>query len=198
MKKINKKYIEFGLFIGLAIIIVCPILFGAFYIMHLEEQLIERDNLIRELTFRSNLVEEYFDIKQDSLGNTISYVLKDSKAIHITTTREVIREVDNTPVITQGDSIVSIDKMIYSHNQLIQDYNALYDKQLSLRSDLKKKESVLELIEKRYQITYTEERDSCFIVLKLINTEKVDSALLLLPVYRQRLYKVDDKWVIRR
>ena len=63
------------------LLVIVPVLL--WYISKLEEQIIERDNLIQELTISEDLVKEYFNVEYDSISNTKSYILKDSKKTRV-------------------------------------------------------------------------------------------------------------------
>lgn len=200
--KILRKVIEFVpiLFvIGLAVALVYCI----FYIGKLEDQIYERDKTIQELSFRSDLVEEYFDIKHDSVEHTTSYSLKRSVV------NPVILQQDSTELLFhKGDKLLTAKAFVNEYNALSKDYNVLvndYNKVIGDYNDyynekefqIRELKSALGLIEKRYSIHYVVRRDSTFSVIDLSNTEKIDSALMLLPYYRDKLKKVSDEvWTI--
>ncbi len=201
--KILRKVIEFVpilLVIGLAVALVYCI----FYIGKLEDQIYERDKTIQELSFRSDLVEEYFDIKHDSVEHTTSYSLKRSVV------NPVILQQDSTELMfRQGDKLLTSKELVDEYNELSGKFNklvdAIYRFEKEYNSEFNKNmrqieelESVLCMIEKRYNIQYNIiKRDSTFSVIQLSNTEKIDSALMLLPYYKDKLKKVSDSvWTI--
>lgn len=201
--KILRKLIEFVpilLVIGLAVALVYCI----FYIGKLEDQIYERDKTIQELSFRSDLVEEYFDIKHDSVEHTTSYSLKRSVV------NPVILQQDSTELMfRQGDKLLTSKELVDEYNELSGKFNklvdAIYRFEKEYNSEFNKNmrqieelESVLCMIEKRYNIQYNIiKRDSTFSVIQLSNTEKIDSALMLLPYYKDKLKKVSDSvWTI--
>lgn len=200
--RILRKVIEFVpilLIIGLAVALV----YCVFYIGKLEDQIYERDKTIQELSFRSDLVEEYFDIKHDSVEHTTSYSLKSSK------TNFVVMQQDSTELIFhRGDEMLTSQELVSEYNSLSRNYNKLvkdYNKLVNEYNDyynekeyqIRELKSVLGLIEKKYSIQYVIRRDSTFSVIDLSNTEKIDSALMLLPYYRDKLKKVSDEvWTI--
>ena len=189
----------FIIFVGLA----ASLVYSIFYIGKLEEQIWERDKTIQELSFRSDLVEEYFDIKHDSLEHTTSYSLKGSKA------NFTIMQQDSTELLfRQGDKVLTIQELVKEYNVLIKNYKLLikdYEDMANEFNDefnknmqqIKELKSALGLIEKQYNIQYVVKKDSTFSVIELSNTEKIDSALMLLPYYKDKLKKVSDSlWTI--
>jgi len=197
--KIVMEIVQIAFIIGLSVALV----YCVFYIEKLEEQIWERDKTIQELSFRSDLVEEYFDIKHDSVEHTTSYSLKSSKANY------TILQQDSTELVFhQGDKVLSAQDLVKEYNMLSKDYNKLvrdYNKLAKQYDDdfndnsfrIRELESALRMIEKRYNIQYNVKRDSTFSVIELSNTGKIDSALMLLPYYKDKLKKVSDSvWTI--
>lgn len=193
------EFVSILLIIGLA----AALIYCVFYIEKLENQIYERDKIIQELSFRSDLVEEYFDIKHDSVEHTTSYSLKSSKANY------TILQQDSTELVFhQGDKVLSAQDLVKDYNLLSKDYNKLvrdYNKLAKQYDDdfkdnsfrIRELESALRMIEKRYNIQYNVKRDSTFSVIELSNTGKIDSALMLLPYYQDKLKKVSDSvWTI--
>ena len=193
------EFVLILLIIGLA----AALIYCVFYIEKLENQIYERDKIIQELSFRSDLVEEYFDIKHDSVEHTTSYSLKSSKANY------TILQQDSTELVFhQGDKVLSAQDLVKEYNMLSKDYNKLvrdYNKLAKQYDDdfkdnsfrIRELESALRMIEKRYNIQYNVKRDSTFSVIELSNTGKIDSALMLLPYYKDKLKKVSDSvWTI--
>lgn len=176
--------------------------YSIFYSQKLEDQISERDKTIRELSFRSELVEEYFDygIMPDD-STKMYYTLKESKI-----PKRVVKEteyeyvdrlierekiVDKTPKIIAGDTTINI-------GELINRYNSISDTNYRIRQENQQLRAALSLIEKTYSITYDVSVDSNLIITTLKNTEKVDSSLMLLPYYRDRLEKdKDGTWMIK-
>lgn len=199
------------------IVLLAAFLYSIYYIDRLEEQIYERDKTIQELTFMSDLVEEFFDIEYDSITHTTSYTLKDSKKNYI------IPQQDSTQqMFTQGDKLLSANEVVDEYNKLLGQYNELADEynalvrnynELSYKykkivkeynvayndkmRQIQELKAVLGRIEKSYDIQYVITRDSTQSVIVLMNTERIDSALMLLPYYRDKLKKVsDDTWTI--
>ena len=52
--------------------IITALIYSIYYSSKLEEQIWERDRTIQELSFRSKLVEDYFDIKYTILNTYLS------------------------------------------------------------------------------------------------------------------------------
>lgn len=200
-------FVPILLIIGL----VAALIYCVFYIERLEDQIYGRDRIIQELSFRSDLVEEYFDIMQDSIEHTTSYSLKSSKA------NIVIKQQDSTELLfCFGEKKLSVNGLVEEFNMLLKDYHKLekdynktvkdYKKTVDDFNDEFKKNmrqiqeltSVLGLIEKRYGIQYDVKIDSTFSIIELSNTERVDSALVLLPYYKDKLKKTSDSvWTIK-
>lgn len=199
------------------IVLLAAFLYSIYYIDRLEEQIYERDKTIQELTFMSDLVEEFFDIEYDSITHTTSYTLKSSKKNYI------IPQQDSTQqMFTQGDKLLSANEVVDEYNILLGQYNELADEYNALvrnynesskkykkivkeynvayndkMRQIQELKAVLGRIEKSYDIQYVITRDSTTSAIVLTNTERIDSALMLLPFYRDKLKKVsDDTWTI--
>lgn len=193
----------------LILLIVVPV--ALWYISKLEEQIIERDNLIQELTISEDLVKEYFNVEYDSISNTKSYILKDSKktkVIEIEKENHYIKEY-REPQFKKGDKTLSSADLIKEYNKKDSLYNQLlsqYYNECNDKNSIKKKMSIyvkiLDMIEHNYGISYnikTENRDSIIIyTYNLVHTERVDSALMLLPYYNNKLKRENDSvWTIK-
>lgn len=193
----------------LILLIVVPV--ALWYISKLEEQVIERDNLIQELTISEDLVKEYFNVEYDSISNTKSYILKDSKktrVIEIEKENHYIKEY-REPQFKKGDKTLSSADLVKEYNKKDSLYNQLlsqYYNECNDKNSIKKKMSIyvkiLDMIEHNYGISYnikTENRDSIIIyTYNLVHTERVDSALMLLPYYNNKLKRENDSvWTIK-
>lgn len=193
----------------LILLIVVPV--ALWYISKLEEQIIERDNLIQELTISEDLVKEYFNVEYDSISNTKSYILKDSKktrVIEIEKENHYIKEY-REPQFKKGDKTLSSADLVKEYNKKDSLYNQLlsqYYNECNEKNSIKKKMSIyvkiLDMIEHNYGISYnikTENRDSIIIyTYNLVHTERVDSALMLLPYYNNKLKRENDSvWTIK-
>ena len=191
------------------LLVIVPVLL--WYISKLEEQIIERDNLIQELTISEDLVKEYFNVEYDSISNTKSYILKDSKktrVIEIEKENHYIKEY-REPQFKKGDKTLSSADLVKEYNKKDSLYNQLlsqYYNECNEKNSIKKKMSIyvkiLDMIEHNYGISYnikTENRDSIIIyTYNLVHTERVDSALMLLPYYNNKLKRENDSvWTIK-
>ena len=191
------------------LLVIVPVLL--WYISKLEEQIIERDNLIQELTISEDLVKEYFNVEYDSISNTKSYILKDSKktrVIEIEKENHYIKEY-REPQFKKGDKTLSSADLVKEYNKKDSLYNQLlsqYYNECNDKNSIKKKMSIyvkiLDMIEHNYGISYnikTENRDSIIIyTYNLVHTERVDSALMLLPYYNNKLKRENDSvWTIK-
>lgn len=205
----NKVFRIIMEFVPILLIIgsLAALAYSIYYSSKLEEQIWERDKTIQQLSFRSELVEEYFDygtMPDDS--SRMYYTLKESKIPkrvvkekeYEYVDRITVKTIDRTPDIYSGDSIVSLSVLIERYNTLQKKYNNLVDTVNRKNTEVTKQNMVLGMIEKNYGITYSAIVDSNIIKATLTNTEKVDSALILLPYYRDRLeLKEDGTWVIK-
>ncbi len=176
--------------------------YSIFYFEKLEEQISERDKTIRELSFRSELVEEYFDygtLPDDS--TKMYYTLKESKIPQRIVKEKVYeyfeKEIEKEKIIDRTPSILSRDSNI-SVEELIRRYNAILDSNYYNKREIQQLTTTLDLIKKAYGITYDISIESNRTITTLRNTEKVDSALMILPYYRDRLVKdTDGAWLIK-
>ena len=190
------------------LLIIVPVL--VWYISKLESQIIERDNLIQELTVSEELVKEYFNVKYDSINNTKSYILKECKKIRVIEIKKENHYIKEyiEPQFKKGDKILSSTDLIKEYNlkdslynQLLSQYSNVYDEQNALKSKMSIYVKILNMIERNYGISYemkTDNRDSVVIyTYNLKNTERVDSALMLLPYYNNKLKRESDSiWTI--
>lgn len=182
--------------------LMAAFVYSIFYFEKLEEQISERDKTIRELSFRSELVEEYFDygtLPDDS--TKMYYTLKESKIPQRIVKEKVYeyfeKEIEKEKIIDRTPSILSRDSNI-SVEELIRRYNAILDSNYYNKREIQQLTTTLDLIKKAYGITYDISIESNRTITTLRNTEKVDSALMILPYYRDRLVKdTDGAWLIK-
>lgn len=170
--------------------IIAALFYSIYYSSKLEEQIWERDRTIQELSFRSKLVEDYFDIKYNPADCTTSYILKDSiKNRFITIQKEDIENMDSL--------IKDFNSLVKEHFKIVDEHNSLVDKINSLTNDKRNLEDVLGMIEKKYKITYDISIDSKTVIISLKNTDIVDSAMILLPFYRDKIErKPNGLWIV--
>ena len=188
-----KKIIGATIVVG----IIAMFYIGGNYITTLENQVYERDRLIDRLVFRDSLVKEYFNIEEDTINHITTYSLKDEK--------------QNFQLI-QGDSNVSVEavvkdynklinevsNIIKEHNDLVNKYNKVSESHYKLVEENKRLEKVLSMIKEHYDIGYSIQNNTDSIIIRLTPSAKIDSALLLLPKYRDMLYYDEKigKWIV--
>lgn len=208
-----KKYIWTIILVVTIVGLISIIYSGLSYINELEQQVDKRDRIIDELTFSDNLVKEYFNIETDTINNKTIYTLKEEKA-----QREYIR---GNEVLSEQELLNIVNDQSNDYNELIIDYNKLINQYRSLCNDYDDvilryntdhkqfttiKDSVrnlriaLDLIENNYGIKYLVEQDSIHYNIKILSSAKIDSALVLLPYFRENLQydEKSGKWVITR
>lgn len=170
--------------------IITALIYSIYYSSKLEEQIWERDRTIQELSFRSKLVEDYFDIKYNPADSTTSYILKDSIKNRFLTVKK--EDVTNLDSIIKG-----FNSLVKEHNEIVDEHNSLVGKLNSLTNDKRNLEDVLGMIEKKYKITYDISEESKTIRISLKNTDMVDSAMVLLPFYRNKIErKPNGLWIV--
>lgn len=166
--------------------ILAAFLYNIYYTSKLEEQIRERDKTIQELSFRSKLVEDFFDIKYNPADSTTSYVFKDTMMNIITlgnTTFESLKKKYNS--------------LIDDFNSLVVEYNSLVKDNMQERNEKKRLEKVLQMIENKYNISYEISVEPNAATMHLRNTDMVDSGLVLLPYYRDKIErKPNGLWII--
>ena len=221
-----KKYIWTIIFIVIIIGLTTIINSGINYIEKLESQIIERDSLISRLTISEALVKEYFDIEQDSLTNEITYTLKPSKqdpvqivyrnmsgTFHagndVLTSDEVVKRYNSligefSQYADENKKLVDkYNQLVRDHNKLIKDYNELvnlYNKKSDNKAYSDALKAALDLINKNYGINYEIITDSTKYKVVVLPSQKIDSALMLLPYFRENLHydEKSGKWEITR
>ena len=190
-----------------------------FYINELESQIVQRDSIISKLTFSNDLVEEYFDIVEDSISQKTIYTLKEDKKIKIfqTKTKYVEHPVVIKPTFVRGEQVLTTDDVlalvndgdsIYleklktlakQYNTLINDYNASQKEIRTLKDTIIYQGMALGLIKRNFDIGYTSwhENDRYHVQLE---ANKADSAFVLFPYFKHKM-KYEEKtksWIIKR
>ena len=184
------------------IVFLISLLLALFYSLHysseLEKQIWERDLTIQDLSFRSKLVEKYFDIDYNQDNHTIYYSLKDSiRNSFLVSQTESFNLIKEDLHYSIDSLLVAYNSLVRQHNEVIDEYNLLAKEFNSLSREKQKLQSVISLIQRYYKISYETTVNSDTIITTLINTETVDSALILLPYYRDKIERVsDNQWVI--
>ena len=214
-----KKYI----WIVLLIIIIASLSIMSFkgiqYIERLEQQIYERDSLINRLTISEELVREYFDVKQDSLTNELIFTLKTAKKEPVqiiyrnqmetfkagdeVLTPKDVADRYNALLYDFNEITVAYNKLIKDHKELIKQYNELvviynnWSGDIAYSNALK---AALTQIKKVYDINYEIIKDSTAYKVILHPSAKIDSALVLLPYFRDNLKRDDEigAWIITR
>lgn len=214
-----KKIISIIILIGILLLFGYVIYNMGNYVSNLEQQVRDRDLLIRRLAESEALINEYFDIKQDSLTEEKIYILKPSKQKNVT----IVNETD-CDIFKMGDTQINADELVARYNTILHDYvdivekynskidekqklvveyNSIvkqYNKALEYESYNNALKKVLDLIYKNYEISYNIEKEDNIYKINISTSAKIDSALMLLPTYRNKLrYNEKNKeWTIRR
>lgn len=181
------------------------------YLNEYDEQVEKQDSMIRRLTFSNDIVREYFDIEEDTITHTTTYSLKESKREKII---EQITKYGESEFVKDGKKM-SADELVASinasdkrsievlqaigekYNTLVHDYNELAKKLEEKSDSVLIQGMALGLIKRNYGIDYLSNLKGDMRIVQ-IQGSKVDSALLLLPYYRNKL-SYDSKtkaWII--
>ena len=187
----------------------------------LESQIEQRDTLIQRLSHSNELIKEYFDVKYDSVKNEETFVLKDSKKTRVEVEKlqtiydvayikdedrfykngkrissdSLIKEYNNLSQRNAGDW----QKIVEKYNSLVHEYNKLGSRLSATEDSLWVKSLLLKNTEKYYKIQYNYNYRGNQVFTN-ISSPKLDSALMLLDVYRDKLkYNPKKKqWIIKR
>lgn len=219
----NNRLFKLAFLWLVAISLTCLYLFydATEQISTLESQIEQRDTLIQRLSHSNELIKEYFDIKYDSVKNEETFVLKDSKktrveveklqTIHDVTyiknedrfykngkrisSDSLIKEYNNLSQRNAGDW----EKIAEKYNSLVHEYNKLGSKLSAIEDSLWVKNLLLKNTEKYYKIQFNYNYKGNKVFTN-ISSQKLDSALMLLDVYRDKLiYNPKKKqWIIKR
>ena len=192
-----KELIPIIIFLG----IIAALFYSIYYSSKLEEQIWERDRTIQELSFRSKLVEDYFDIKYNPDDSTTSYILKDSIRNRFSETyknRNDVLQGNYESLANEYNSLIhDYNEIIDEYNSMVAEANSLIKENMRIKEEKCNFENVLGMIESKYKITYNISVDSKNIVIKLKNTDMVDSAMVLLPFYRDKIErKPNGLWIV--
>lgn len=187
----------------------------------LESQIEQRDTLIQRLSHSNELIKEYFDVKYDSVKNEETFVLKDSKKTRVEVEKlQTIYDVayikDEDRFYKNGKRISSDSlikeynnlsqrnagnwkKIVEKYNSLVHEYNKLGSRLSATEDSLWVKSLLLKNTEKYYKIQYNYNYRGNQVFTN-ISSPKLDSALMLLDVYRDKLkYNPKKKqWTIKR
>lgn len=185
------------------------------YLNEYDEQVERQDSMIRKLSFSNDLVKEYFDIEEDSITHNITYSLKENKKEKKIerVTEQVTRYVEPGFVrdgkkmsseelvasinARDKESVEAINNLVKKYNTLVNEYNELAKKMVAKSDTLEIRGMALDLIKRNYGIDYTSGLNGNMRYVH-IQGNKVDSALMLLPYYRNKLsYDPQSKaWMI--
>lgn len=205
-----------------AIILSVIIYFTNRYTDNLEMQISERDSLINKLAISDKLVSDYFDITIDTTQNTTSYVLKVAKVEEIVSANEDTF-IFGDKTLTADDVAFKYNNLVKEYNDLWSAISKVEDKNILLVSGFKKindmyneinyeyrklindhntivnenrtYESILNMIKNKYDIDYSIKKTDSTSIISLHPSPKIDSALILLPHFRDRLTKTgDSEW----
>lgn len=187
----------------------------------LESQIEQRDTLIQRLSHSNELIKEYFDVKYDSVKNEETFVLKDSKKTRVEV--EKLQTIHDVAYIKDEDRFYKNGKRISSdslikeynnlshrnaedwkkiaekYNSLVHEYNKLGSRLSAIEDSLWVKNLLLKNTEKYYKIQFNYNYKGNQVFTN-ISSPKLDSALMLLDVYRDKLkYNPKKKqWIIKR
>ena len=187
----------------------------------LESQIEQRDTLIQMLSHSNELIKEYFDVKYDSVKNEETFVLKDSKKTRVEVEKlqtiydvayikdedrfykngkrissdSLIKEYNNLSQRNAGDWKKNAEK----YNSLVHEYKKLGSRLSAIEDSLWVKNLLLKNTEKYYKIQFNYNYKGNQVFTN-ISSPKLDSALMLLDVYRDKLkYNPKKKqWIIKR
>lgn len=187
----------------------------------LESQIEQRDILIQRLSHSNELIKEYFAVKYDSVKNEETFVLKDSKKTRVEV--EKMQTIHDVAYIKDEDRFYKNGKRISSdslikeynslsqrnaedwkkiaekYNSLVHEYNKLGSRLSAIEDSLWVKNLLLKNTEKYYKIQFNYNYKGNQVFTN-ISSPKLDSALMLLDVYRDKLkYNPKTKqWIIKR
>ena len=219
----NNRLLKLAFLWLIAVLLLLSYLFydATEQISTLDSQIEQRDSLIKELSTSNDLIKEYFDIKYDSVKKEKTYVLKDSKKTKVEIEKwkaihdvEYIKSEDrfykNGKRISSDSLIKEYNnlsqrntddwkKLVEKYNSLVHDYNKLGLKLSEIEDSLWVKNLLLKNIEKHYKIQYNYGYKGNQVITNL-SSEKLDSALMLLDIYHDKLkYNPQKKqWTIKR
>lgn len=181
------------------------------YLDECDEQIEKQDSMIRRLTFSNDLIKEFFDIEEDSVNHTTTYTLKEEKrnnvVEHVTKYSEPIfirdgQEFSSDELVAHindidNEALIAIQQLTDKYNTLVHDYNELVKSYRTKSDSVNIQSSALGLIKRNYGIDFVY-RENGNIRTVEVRGEKVDSALLLLPYYRNKItYDPNAKaWIV--
>lgn len=213
----NKRYKLYSVLALLFFVLFCGSVFLNYklagYLDEYDEQVERQDSMIQKLSFSNELVKEYFDIKEDSITHSTTYSLKENKKEIKRVTEHVTKYVEPKFVrdgkkmssdelvvainARDKESVETIRNLANEYNTLVHDYNELAQN-MKMKSDTVVIQGMaLDLIKRNYGIDYSSSLNGDVRTVH-IQGNKVDSALILLPYYRHKLF-YDSKtksWIV--
>lgn len=207
----SKDIIANCILLAVIVLFAVGLFFNFRYIESLENQVYQRDSLIRELSFSDQLVREYFDVQFDTLTHSRSYTLKDNKKTKIIERQEHTVVIDGKKLNFRqfyDEYVQLVDK----YNALVMDYNTLVEdvkknrrsvlsmsrKVDSLQTLVQDKQYFLNSISRSYGIVCKATREGNTIHYSMKGSPQLDSALRIYPYFKDlATYDKDrDVWVI--
>ncbi|MBL7935711.1 MAG: hypothetical protein JNM51_07870 [Bacteroidia bacterium] len=175
-----------------------------YYNKTLQEQVNKRDIIIEKLT-QDSILNEIMNIKYDSISKSTSYSYRTRNG-KLLKYDELANELDKS----RGDYKLGRNELITEYNSLVNRYNKLVENNAKINSNfnqvadsLYSNKIVLKLIQSNYHVDFSIDRYENGNIKKVsINADQLDSALVLLPYFRNRLTleKVDENkkfWSIK-
>lgn len=211
---INKKRRDKVVILAIIFLsMICIIVEQSMYNSSLQNQINERNATIQELAFSDSLVHKYFNIEEDSIKSLKYYTLKDeysskeTKTIVTNTVTQIQPEyVQIVDTITINSQNAQIEELSSRYNSLVDKYNKLVGSQNQLKREwqnindsVRMTTMALGLIQRNFGIEYKGQISSGRISVE-IHGEKADSAFMLFPFFRNKLYFNERKgqWEVKK
>lgn len=193
----------------LLLFILIGLTISLYFNYRLQEQIYERDVLIQDLTQRDSILNNIMEFEYDSTSKTTSwkYRLREGKIIKY---NDLAKELDSTSIdynriskkhekISKENSqnVDDYNSLSRSFNSLIGEYNGLVN-QLNEKTDsLSSFKLVVQSLQSKYNVEYEIGRRGG-VKEVTIKSSKIDSGLILLPYFRDRLKYDSQKkvWII--
>jgi hypothetical protein len=182
-KRIDKIILTIYIFL-----ISAGLLVSMYYNYTLENQINERDNLIHRLTVSDSILNQILEIKEDSVTQTRTweYLKKNGK---------VLKYNELNKLLSKSDT--DYNKAMIEMQGFIDELNSTTQQNKILNDSLALIEAVFHLLKSKYDLELRVEvkESSTYIT---IEAKKIDSALLLLPHYRNKIIfnSEKQKWYV--
>lgn len=213
------------------LIIIISMCVSLYYNYTLQNQIYERDEIIKDLTYKDSLLNQIMDIEYDSAAQTTSYSyrVRDGKILKYNVLADELDKTkfeyelmsvkhnkianENTQNIDDYNSLTKSYNSLYTdysllnnkYNSLIDEFNKFVNFQKSTietykstADSLSSFKTIVSLIQSNYHVNYEITKTGKTKKVS-INADKLDSALVLLPYFRDRL-KLDENgkvWTIK-